>query len=132
MNICKYCLNGQSIDNIEHHKTICIYTIYNTNYNNKISNKDIENICSIINLFNLHKYSINEKFNIRKAIQTLILKNGINNNILIPELINYLLNIQYSVLSYIDILKIIEELTHYSINDILNIINAYKICYKNL
>ena len=80
MNICKYCLNGQLIDNIEHHKTICIYTIYNTNYDNKISNKDIENICSIVNLFNLHKYSINEKFNIRKVIQTLTLKNGINNN----------------------------------------------------
>ena len=132
MDICKYCLNEQSIDNIEHHKTICIYTIYNTNYNNKISNKDIENICSIINLFNLHKYSINAKLDIRTIIQTLILKNSINNNAVIPELIYYLLNIQYSVLSYNEILKIIEEFTHYSINDILNIINAYKICYKNL
>jgi hypothetical protein len=132
MEICQYCLNEQSIDNIEHHKTICIYTIYNTNYNNKISNKDIEYICSILTLFNLHRYSINTKFNIRTLIQTLILKNSINNNFLIPELIHYLLNIKYAQLSYNEILKIIEEFTHYSINDILNILNAYKICYKNL
>lgn len=132
MEICQYCLNEQSIDNIEHHKTICIYTIYNTNYNKKISNKDIEYICSILTLFNLHKYSINTKFNIRTLIQTLILKNSINNNFLIPELIHYLLNIKYALLSYNEILKIIEEFTHYSINDILNILNAYKICYKNL
>jgi hypothetical protein len=132
MDICQYCLNEQLIDNIEHHKTICIYTIYNTNYNNKISNKDIEKICSIINLFKLHKYSINAKFDIRTIIQTLILKNSINNNLLIPEFIYYLLHIKYSVLSYNEILKIIEEFIHYSINDILNIINAYKICYKHL
>lgn len=132
MDICKYCLNEQPIDNINYHKTICIYTIYNTNYNKQISNKDIETICSIINLFNLHKYSINDKFDIRKIIQTLILKNNINNNVLIPELINYLLNLKYSLLAYNDILKIIEEFTHYSINDIYNITNSYKICYKNL
>ena len=119
MDICKYCLKEQSIKNLEYHNSICIYYIYNTTYDKKISNEEIEHIFSIMSLFNLHKYKITDIFDIKLIIKKLLIKNSLNENLLIHEIINYLLNIRIEYLSYNDILSIIEQLTHYSKNDII-------------
>lgn len=132
MDICKYCLKEQSIDNLEYHNNICIYYIYNTTYDKKISNEEIEHIFSIMRLFNLHKYKTTDIFDIKLIIKKLLIKNSLNENLLIREIINYLFNIRSEYLSYHDILSLIEQLTHYSKNDIINILNSYKICYNNL
>lgn len=132
MDICKYCFKKKSIKNLEYHNSICIYYIYNTNYNKKISNKEIENIYYIISLFNLHKYKTTDVIDIKLIIKTLLIKNSFNENLLIYKIINYLLNYRIEFLSYNEILSLIEQLTFYSKNDIINIINSYKICYNNL
>lgn len=132
MEFCKYCLNEIVSNNLEYHKSICIYYIYNTNYNNNLLNKDIQNICMLITLFNLHKDTEYILFECKKIINTLILKNKINYQIIINELINYLINLNAEFLSLDDLLLIIETITKQSKNDIINVIKSYKICYNNL
>lgn len=127
---CQFCNN--TINELEYHNKICIYYIYNLKYNKKISNKDIKYISEIISLFNLYKYSIDHTFNVRDIINTLIIKYYINKDNIIELLINYFKNINTKTLFYNDILLIIVSLTNYSKDDIINILNAYRICYKNL
>lgn len=132
MNICKYCLNDIPLEDIEYHNTICIYYIYNTTYAKIIPHNDIEYIITLITIFNLHKYSITNNFDINIIIKNLLLKQMINNNNIITELIKYLINLKYKFISYYDLISLMEEITHYPASDILNIINSYKVCYNNI
>lgn len=141
MELCTYCLNKIILNNFEYHKSICIYYIYNTyistqdcnnHTNKKLSNQDIQNISMLITLFNLHKDIKYKLFDSKKIINTLILKNKINYQIIINELINYLLNLNTEFFSFDDLLLIIETITKHSKNDIINVIKSYKICYNNL
>jgi hypothetical protein len=129
---CQFCNDIININELDYHNKICIYYIYNMTYNKFIPKSDIEHICYIANLFNLYKFSTNTNFNIHSIIKTLIIKQYINSNPIIEYLINYLNNMNIIEITYNDILIIIESLTHYSQYDILNIINSYRICYKNL
>jgi len=49
----------------------------------------------------------------------------------IEYLYNYINNSNKETYNYIDIVNIISELNHVSNDDLLNLINAYKISYKN-
>jgi len=132
MSYCQFCNNNYDMNDLTQHNKICIYYIYNTTYNKQISKQDIHFICDILNMFNLVKYSINSIFNVNDIIKTLIIKFQITENPIIITFISYFQTINNKSYSYDDILFIIETITHYSKNDIINILNAYKICYHNL
>ncbi len=136
--ICKYC--NSNIDNHFNHIDICIYYIYNTNYSNHLSNAEIEDIVTITNLFNLYKYSNNKIFSIDTIINTLIIKseldNSISNNIIV-NLINSVSNFS-NIITYNTLVAFICESYNLintkkiKIEDVQNVVSAYKICYSNL
>ncbi len=136
--ICKYC--NSNIDNHFNHIDICIYYIYNTNYSNHLSNAEIEDIVTITNRFNLYKYSNNKIFSIDTIINTLIIKseldNSISNNIIV-NLINSVSNFS-NIITYNTLVAFICESYNLintkkiKIEDVQNVVSAYKICYSNL
>jgi hypothetical protein len=136
MNKCNFCNDKFNDIELEHHCKICLYYVYNTKYavfkNNTLNNDELELICKILNLFNLHMYSINSKFNIDILIKKLILKYSITQNSYIPIIINELKSYSYSSINYNELLLLIEYVIRYSKNNILDVLNAYKICYNNL
>lgn len=130
MNHCQYCNNY--IDILEYHSNTCIYFVYYTNFVKNIPKIEIEKICKLTNLFNLHKYSNTTIFDIDSIINMLIVKNCINSEPIILELINFIQTTYNNKLSYNDILNIIHIISNHSILDINNIIYSYKYCYSNL
>jgi hypothetical protein len=139
MNCCLNC--DTKIDNnteYEQHKKICIYYLYNSLYQKKISNDLIKNIVEIINIFKLHHKTVNYKINKNELLESIQIEYKIlNNNIQNKEkkkieyIYNYINNNNQEIYTYKDIIDIISKLYYLSNNDILNIVNAYKISYKN-
>jgi len=135
MNKCKFCDNKLIDIELEYHRKICLYYVYNTTHNiknNRLNNNELELICKILNLFNLHIYSVDSELNIDILIKKLILKYSITQNSYIPIIINELKSHSYSSINYNELLLLIEYVIRYSKNNILDVLNAYKICYNNL
>lgn len=136
MNKCKFCNYELNNLELEYHNTICLYYVYNVKYgeieHNRLNNNELKLICEILNLFNLHTYSINSEFNIDILIKKLKLKFLITQNNYIPIIMDELKSRSYSIINYDEILLLIEYVIRYSKNNILNVLNAYKICYNNL
>lgn len=127
----------------EKHISICIFYLYNNKYKNKLNNELIKEILCMINIFDLHNKNIEYK-----VYKERLLNNLQNECIIISSfkiighdsnaeqkkieyLYNYINNSNKETYNYIDIVNIISELNHVSNNDLLNLINAYKISYKN-
>lgn len=142
------CLNCNInfINNIElqFHKKICIFYLYNSRYSTEINNEVITNIVDIINLFKLHKISTNSIVYRKDILSNLtnefIIINSFlqfNDNNLIKEkqiiiyLYNCIKNSNKEIYNYLEIIDIISTFYRISNNDIMNIINIYKICYNN-
>ena len=74
MNKCKFCNYELNNLELEYHNTICLYYVYNVKYgeieHNRLNNNELKLICEILNLFNLHTYSINSEFNIDILIKS--------------------------------------------------------------
>lgn len=135
MNKCKFCDDKLNDIELEYHRKICLYYVYNTTHNiknNRLNNNELELICKILNLFNLHIYSVDSEFNIDILIKKLILKYSITQNSYIPIIMNELKSHSYSSINYNELLLLIEYVIRYSKNNILDVLNAYKICYNNL
>lgn len=136
MNKCKFCNYELNNLELEYHNTICLYYVYNVKYgeieHNRLNNNELKLICEILNLFNLHTYSINSEFNIDILIKKLKLKFLITQNNYIPIIMDELKSHSYNIINYDEILLLIEYVIRYSKNNILNVLNAYKICYNNL
>ena len=146
MNCCLNC-NTKFVNNKEYNKhiKICIFYLYNSQYQKKLNNDLITNIVEMINLFNLHNKNMNS--NIYKKNILLELENeysilnhiniiGYNINInsdkkKIEYIYNYIKNSNKEIYNYKEIIEIISKLYYISNNDILNLINAYKISYNN-
>lgn len=145
--ICNYCNNTFNNDNDYYqHTQMCIFHVYNSKYPKNFSNELISNIVKIIVIFKLHK--INKNMTLDKIDILLHLKNefiivnsflihnkgmNISNNNKEKDIILYFYNnIKQSnknVYNYLDIVNMISNLYRISNNDIMNIINSYKICY---
>jgi len=145
MNCCLNC-DAEFNNNIEYenHKKICIYYLYNAQYQKKINNDIIKNIIEIINIFKLHNKNINYNFNKNDLLENIIIEYNILNYIIIfneleqnkekkkiEYIFNYINNNDQEIYTYKDIIDIISKLYYISNNDIINIINSYKISYKN-
>lgn len=144
---CNNCNNTFNNSNeYSQHIQICIFYVYNSKYLKKISNELISNIVNVIVLFKLHK--INKIITLDKETILLKLKNEFliinsflihNNGINISnsnkekEIILYFYNTikqsNQNIYNYLDIINMISKLYRISNNDIINIINSYKICY---
>jgi hypothetical protein len=142
------CLNCNLnyINNIELqiHKEICIFYLYNSRYSKKINNEVITNIVDISNLFKLHKTNQNSisykndmllnlknEFLIMNSILSFNKNNYIKEKQIIVYLYNYIKKSNKEIYNYLEIIDIISNIYKISHDDIINIINIYKICYYN-
>lgn len=146
MNCCLNC-NTKFVNNQEYtqHIKICIFYLYNSQYQKKLNNDLITNIVEMINLFNLHIKKINSNFYKKNILLELenefkilnhinIIGYNINMNLekkKIEYIYNYIKNSDKEIYNYQEIINIISKLYYVSNNDILNLINAYKISYNN-
>lgn len=132
------------IKEFNYHQNICIFYLYNSKYSKKISNIIIQNIVEYINIFELNDIDINSSFNKYNILEIIQIEYQINNsfrilsdtninitNKNIEYLYNYFNNNIQNNYSYLDIVNIIANIYHLSNNDILNIINCYKISTIN-
>ena len=133
------------INEFNKHLLVCIYYIYNSKYSKKISNDTIKNILEYINMLELHEININHLFTKSNILEIIQIEYKINNsfrilndsnNIQITNknilyFYNYFNNNIQEIYSYIDVITIIANVYHISNNDILNIINCYKISCNN-
>lgn len=127
------------------HLKVCIYYLYNSKYSKKINNGLIKNIVNIINILNIYNKNIDYIFSKNDIIKNIELEYSINKSFTILDgsidntKIEYLYNYLYTyfkksnieLYNYNDIINIIANLFHISNNDIINIINCYKISYSN-
>lgn len=146
MNQCLGC-NKQFTNNIEYnnHIIICIFYIYNKLYNKSYSNNMnniISDILEIINIFELDIEDSNYIYYKKNILLTLEneyilcnsfrIINNISNENTIIEYIYYLIKTsEKNAYTYKEIINFISELYHISDNEIINIINSYKISYSN-
>lgn len=144
MNTCRYC-SKYFENHIEYYKhtQICIFYIYNSRHDYKLDNNLLIFIIEIINLFNLHNrdrtykfykdnilIELSNEFNLINYIKPIDYNNTLEKNNII-YLYNYFKDSNIKLYTYLDIINIISKLYHISNDDIINIINSYKISYNN-
>ena len=119
-----------SIKSLEFHKSICIYYQYRNKY---FSNVSDNNIKDIIILFNSINIKINNKILSKNKILTNIkLKYTLKSDNILMYLYDKILDNQLEFYNYVDVLNIISSITNVKFDDILDIINTFNKCSKNL
>lgn len=119
-----------TLKSLDFHKLICIYYQYREKYMYNISNENIKNV---IILFNSINFKICDKYLSKNIILTNInMKYSIKTNNIIIYLYNTVLNNTLEYYSYVDVLNLISSIIHVQFNDVIDIINTFNKCKKNI
>jgi hypothetical protein len=119
-----------TLKSLDFHKLICIYYQYREKYISNVSNENIKNV---IILFTSINFKICDKYLPKNIILTNIqIKYSIKTNNIIKYLYNIVLNSTLEHYSYIDVLNLISSITHVQFNDIIDILNTFNKCKKNI
>lgn len=119
-----------SIKSLEFHKLICIYYQYRSKFISNISNNNIKDIIVLFNSINMKINNTNMSKN--KILTNIKLKYTIKQENILLYLYNKILENQLEFYSYTDVLNIIYSITNVQFNDIIDIINTFNKCSKNI
>lgn len=117
-----------SIKSLEFHKSICIYYQYRSNHLSNVSDNNIKNIIILFNSININSKIISKN----KILTNIKIKYKMKPDDILSYLYNKISDNLLEFYSYTDILNLISSITNVKFNDIIDIINTFNRCSKNI
>lgn len=129
--ICDKCFKEfSSTKSLEFHKSICIYYQYRSKYLSNVSDNNIKDIIIIFNSINI---SNNDAILSKNKILTNIkLKYTIKTDNILLYLYNKILKTNLEFYNYSDVINLISAITNIQFNDVIDVINTFNKCTKNI